>query len=424
MAVTKVLFLCLYYTAWLISFSLGVSNLGHNTQVYNLLPPLLKELSVRPEWMEGTPAPQSVAIKYMKRLYKMSATKEGIPKDHKSPEYNTVRLFTPRTECKPRGKFAGQGGLQSLDLIFNMGRVSAMEQNLQSVLLYSISKQVSASNITCSCSLEILDHDVTSPVCPIAPHFFQFQLQRRKRWVEIDVTSFLQPFISYNKQKIHLTFNLTCLQNNKPYAFGKERLFKISRSPPCLLLYLNDTSNKAYHRKNNIQVVDTSAWYETRDLLSNFIDNLGDGWPLRQASRHRRDEDGVMEEEQQETGVFNTYNFSEYFKQLVYYQHECDLHKFRLRFSQLNWDKWILAPHHYSPDYCKGDCPRVTGHKYGSPVHTVVQNIIYEKLDSTIPRPSCVPSEYKPMSVLIIEPDNSIAYKEYQDMIATKCTCR
>lgn len=421
MAVSKAFFLCLYYTAWLFSLSTGGPRLHHNTQAYNLLPPLLKELSERPGWMEGMPAPQSIAIKYMKRLYKMSSTKEGIPKVHRSPDYNTVRLFTPKTECKPRSKIEGKGVLQSMDLTFNVDRVSAMEQNLKSILLYSVSKSFSSFNISCSCSLEILDHEVTSPICPIAQHFFQFQLRRRQRWVEIDVTSFLQPFLSNDKQKIHLTFNLTCL-HNQPYAFGMERPFKISRSPPCLLLYLNDNSHKAYHRRKNLQVVDAPTWYETGGMLSNFIEDSGGDWPLRQVSRHRRGEDRVIEEEQM--GVSHTYNFSEYIKQLVYHQHECDLHKFRLQFSQLNWDKWILAPHHYSPDYCKGECPRVAGHRYGSPVHTVVQNIIFEKLDSTIPRPSCIPSEYRPMSVLIIEPDNSIVYKEYQDMIATKCTCR
>ncbi|KAM8974208.1 growth/differentiation factor 9 [Pelodytes ibericus] len=422
MALSKALFVCLYYTIWLFSFSVGDSGPVYNTQAYNLLSPLLKELSERPEWKEETPAPQSVAIKYMKRLYKMSATKEGVPKVHKSPEYNTVRLFTPKTECKPTGRIETKEIQQSLDLTFSVGRVSALEHHLRSILLYSIRKPFSSSNITCTCSLELLEHDVTSPVCPLAPQVFEFQLRNRHRWVEIDVTSFLQPFISYNKQKIHLALNLTCLHNNKHYVSTMENPFKISRSPPCLLLYLNDTSHKAYHRKTQFGVVEPSLLYERGGIISNFLDDLGGSLKLRQNSRHRRDQDDETEEHQ--TAISHTYNFSEYIKQFVYHQHECELHQYRIRFSQLNWDKWILAPHHYSPDYCKGDCPRLVGHRYGSPVHTMVQNIIHEKLDDTIPRPSCVPSEYRPMSVLTIEPDNSIAYKEYQDMIATKCTCR
>ena len=71
---------------------------------YALLPPLLKVLSDRghQHWESEVPRlqPDSRALRYMKRLYKMAATKEGIPKANKSHLYNTVRLFTPCSECE------------------------------------------------------------------------------------------------------------------------------------------------------------------------------------------------------------------------------------------------------------------------------------------------------------------------------------
>ncbi|KAM4749624.1 growth/differentiation factor 9 [Rhinophrynus dorsalis] len=426
MAMTKALPVCLYSVTWLLllSFPAGGPGLVYNEQTYNLLPPILKELADRPGWREGAPGPQATFIKYMKRLYKMSATKEGVPKVHKSPDYNTVRLFTPRTECKPRSKMEIKGDdMDSLDLSFNVNRVSALEHLLQSVLLYSVRKRFSSSNISCTCNLEILDQELSSPSCPHAPLSFEFQLQKRQRWVEIDVTSFLQPFISYHRQKIHIALNFTCTKNNQQYSFAPAEPFKIARSPPSLLLYLNDTSHKAYHRKNVLDRLEPQAWYERDRILSNLFD-FEENVQVQQASRQRRDHDYEAILEESTTAVSHSYNFSAYLKNILHSQNECELHRFRLNFSQLNWDKWILAPHRYSPDYCKGMCPRIVGHRYGSPIHTIVQNIIYEKLDSSIPRPSCIPSEYRPMSVLTIEPDNSIAYKEYQDMIATKCTCR
>ncbi|KAM4678518.1 growth/differentiation factor 9 [Discoglossus pictus] len=359
----------------------------------------------------------------MKRLYKMSATKEGVPKAHKNLDYNTVRLFTPKTECKSGGKRESTGDMQSLDLSFNVDRVAALEQLLQSVLLYSVSRQFVSSNITCTFFFESLDYKFPNPTCPRAPHTFEFQLHSKQRWVEVDVTSLLQPLISSNRRKIHLMFNFTCLKNNKHYNLAVEGPLKITRSPPSLLLYLNDTSPKAYQRKFFIYNEELPSWNQglRPNLPNHFVNNLQ---VQRQSRMRRGDDDDEGIEEERQTAVPHTFNFSEYIKQFVYHQNECELHRFRLRFSQLNWDKWILAPHRYNPDYCKGDCPRLIGHKYGSPVHTIVQNIISEKLDSTVPRPSCVPSEYRPMSVLTIEPDNSIVYKEYQDMIATKCTCR
>ncbi|KAG8578822.1 hypothetical protein GDO81_010630 [Engystomops pustulosus] len=404
----------LYYSTWLLS-SEGDSEELYDSQAFQMLPPLLKELSERPDWREGKPAPQSVAIKYMKKLYKMSATKEGVPRLHRNAEYNTVRLFTPKTECKPGPKLETKGHLKSQDLTFHVDSVSDLEQNLQSVLLYSVNKQYSSSNITCLCALEILNGDLGNPLCPRIPQSFEFQLRNRQRWVEIDATTFLQPFVS-TRQVLHLSVNLTCQRNNHPHIFEIMGPSQVTRSPPCLLLYLNDTSNKAYHRKK--MHVEPQNW--SNEHILSHLNDLQENEPTTKVSRHRREQEVEVNNPTLESIAFN---FSK-FKGFVYHENECELHKFRLSFSQLNWDKWILAPHRYSPDYCKGDCPRLVGHKYGSPVHTIVQNIIYEKVDSSIPRPSCVPSEYRPMSVLTIEPDNSIAYKEYQDMIATRCTCR
>lgn len=64
-----------------------------------LLPPLFKVLC---DGSGGEPRlqPDSGALRYMKRLYKAYATKEGIPKSNRSHLYNTVRLFTPSVQHK------------------------------------------------------------------------------------------------------------------------------------------------------------------------------------------------------------------------------------------------------------------------------------------------------------------------------------
>ncbi|KAL7979628.1 hypothetical protein Chor_004786 [Crotalus horridus] len=103
---------------------------------------------------------------------------------------------------------------------------------------------------------------------------------------------------------------------------------------------------------------------------------------------------------------------------------ECALHPLRVTFRQLGWDHWIIAPHSYRPQYCKGTCPRVLRYGYNSPNHAIVQNLINEFVDPNMPRPSCVPHEYSSMGVLMIEQNNNILFKVYEDMIAKSCTCR
>uniref|UniRef100_A0A8C9FSP9 Growth/differentiation factor 9 n=1 Tax=Pavo cristatus TaxID=9049 RepID=A0A8C9FSP9_PAVCR len=395
---------------------------------YAVLPPLLNVLSDqgRQSWESGTPRlqPDSRALRYMKRLYKMYATKEGVPKAHKSHLYNTVRLFTPCSECQHRHREMITGDLHSVDLLFNLDRVTALEHLLKSVLLYSFDTSVPTSSLTCTCHLSVKEHDFSSQVCPSVSHSVAFSLHfevRKRKWVEIDVTSFLQPLIATNRRNIHMAVNFTCLMGNPQHNTEQDNLINMALVPPSLLLYLNDTSEQAYHRWNSLRHRRKSP-VRPKQRNSLFADVTGEegreNTQGRRASRHRR------EENLKEAPATPPHNLSEYFKQFLFPQNECELHSFRLSFSQLKWDKWIIAPHRYSPQYCKGDCPRVVGHRYGSPVHTMVQNIIYEKLDSSVPRPSCVPAEYSPLSVLTIEPDGSIVYKEYEDMIATKCTCR
>ncbi|NWH85643.1 GDF9 factor, partial [Aegithalos caudatus] len=94
-----------------------------------LLPPLLKILQDRGPrgWHGAAPRPDSRAVRYMKRLYRMSATREGIPREQRGRLYNTVRFFPPCGECGHGHGALGKGDVHSVDLIFNLHRVTALE---------------------------------------------------------------------------------------------------------------------------------------------------------------------------------------------------------------------------------------------------------------------------------------------------------
>lgn len=105
-------------------------------------------------------------------------------------------------------------------------------------------------------------------------------------------------------------------------------------------------------------------------------------------------------------------------------KNQCKLHSYRVAFKDLGWDHWIIAPHKYNPRYCMGDCPRILHYGYNSPNHAIMQTFISDLGVADIPLPSCVPYKYKPISVLMMERNGNIVYKEYEDMIADSCTCR
>ncbi|KAM5299487.1 growth/differentiation factor 9 [Ctenodactylus gundi] len=364
--------------------------------------------------------PDARALHYMKKLYKTYATKEGIPKSTRSRLYNTVRLFTPYSPQRHASGAQVTGALPSVDLLFSLDRVATVEHLLKSVLLYTFNNSGSLSSVAkCLCTLLIMEPKSSSKTSPSVPYSLnfhsQFELRKNSRWIEIDVTSLLQPLVASNERSIHMSVNFTCRKDRRGGLF--HMTFHV---PPSLILYLNDTSMQAYHR-----------WYSLRSKRGS-LQGPGHGRKKvacvmgkedRRSSPPRRGRE-TSSSKLQKPLLPASFNLSEYFRQIFFSPAECELHNFKLSFRQLKWDNWIVAPHRYNPRYCKGDCPRAVRHRYGSPVHTVVQNIIYEKLDPLVPRPSCVPATYNPLSVLTIEPDASIAYKEYENMIATQCTCR
>ncbi|NWT21967.1 GDF9 factor, partial [Cardinalis cardinalis] len=96
-----------------------------------LLPPLLKVLhDRRPRgWHSEAPRlqPDSRALRYMKRLYRMSATRDGIPKAQRGRFYNTVRFLAPCWECEHGPAHLGKGDAHSVDLLFSLDHVTALE---------------------------------------------------------------------------------------------------------------------------------------------------------------------------------------------------------------------------------------------------------------------------------------------------------
>lgn len=298
------------------------------------------------------------------------------------------------------------------DLSYSLNRVRSQEQLLKSVLLYSFDQDKAAS-FTALCYLDIEEHDPMVQQCCPDSHFsvaFPVHLERRGRlkWVEVNVTSFLHPLFSSHKKDIHLLINLTCVVDSG-LRYDHKGPVELALRSPSLLLYLNDTSELAYQRWPPPPMSGRLRGPATFNQRMGFS-------PTRRIWRKRRNV--PRHKPTPEPGISILLPKDDFLTD------DCELYDFRVSFSQLKLDHWIIAPHKYNPRYCKGSCPRAMGYMYGSPVHTMVQNIIYEKLDSSVPRPSCVPSEYNPLSVLTIENDGSIAYKEYEEMIAIKCTCR
>ncbi|ETE69705.1 Bone morphogenetic protein 15, partial [Ophiophagus hannah] len=194
-------------------------------------------------------------------------------------------------------------------------------------------------------------------------------------WVELDLSSHLQPW-SWAAQNSHLLrLHHACAFLDWAWSSPRGGT-PPSLEDPFLLLYLNDT------------------WKPLRAPVGGEL-------PQSSAHGHR-----MRRAEKLDLDLPRYSRRGPSAK-----QNACALYPLRVTFRQLGWDHWIIAPHSYRPQYCKGTCPRVLRYGYNSPNHAIVQNLINEFVDSNVPRPSCVPYEYSPVGVLMIEQNNNILFK-------------
>nr|XP_019962119.1 PREDICTED: growth/differentiation factor 9 [Paralichthys olivaceus] len=400
----------------------ALRSLGELSYPYSsIYSPLLKALSEHggPSWSRGLKKktrPEHRYMKYLTEVYKPSSRVQRSLDG--STIYNTVRLIKPQDECLARSN--KESCMQ--DLSYSLDQVRTKEQLLKSALLYNFDHDGPVPiNSVCYLSVKEQEQSNSCLLCPVIHHPVNFTTdadgRSRKDWVEVDVTSFVQPLLKFQKKNIHLLINVTCPEEQRVRDDGSKGPLELSLRPPRLLLYLHDAS-KIKQQKSLVNAEEG----EKPSTAANAFHKQMVLKPEQRFGRKRRWKRQSLESKRGDKTL--DMQLPELLPSSVFPTSYCALYDFRVRFSQLKLDSWIVFPPKYNPRYCRGICPRAMGFIYGSPVHTMVQNIIYEELDSSVPRPSCIPSRYSPLSVMMFEEDGSYVYKELEDMIATRCTCR
>ena len=93
-------------------------------------------------------------------------------------------------------------------------------------------------------------------------------------------------------------------------------------------------------------------------------------------------------------------------------------------FGEVGWNDWIVAPAGYQAFYCSGECPYYMPDYLNATNHAVVQALVHSIDPSLVPRPCCVPTRMRPISMLYIDGDDKVVIKNYQNMVVEACGCR
>lgn len=123
---------------------------------------------------------------------------------------------------------------------------------------------------------------------------------------------------------------------------------------------------------------------------------------------------------------------------------QCCKQKFYVDFKALKWDDWIIRPHGYYANYCKGSCHLAD--KFSTEYHYVIDQ--YRRQGNSGNRglskmhhksgsganggggsglagihQCCAPVKYSPMSLIFYGPDGRIIKQDLAKMIVEECGC-
>ncbi|XP_077458281.1 inhibin beta B chain [Stigmatopora argus] len=103
----------------------------------------------------------------------------------------------------------------------------------------------------------------------------------------------------------------------------------------------------------------------------------------------------------------------------------CCKKDFYIKFKDLQWHDWIIAPDGYHMNYCMGQCPH---HLAGSPgiassFHATVLSQLKGNGLNTAVSSCCVPTERQALSMVYFNSQHSIIKTDVPDMIVESCGC-
>ncbi|KAJ8282041.1 hypothetical protein COCON_G00045600 [Conger conger] len=330
-------------------------------------------------------------LRYMLNLYNRAADTDGQPREPRILGFNTVRLIR---STSTRKRFSASSPDQQYSYMVQYElKALPLEKLVRAAFVHLRSTALSRVPLSCGVNVSSL-----GPAGQRVSSGGQMALRPHDQWTEMDITPLIS---SQSEGRLSLAVQYQCVE---------DRLVKITM--------LRRRGGRRTHGKP----VSSQTQLRAPALLLFLAEEAGDPrvWagPLEARApsvpRPRRSK---------EPGSIGA-DIPNYIRENGVAKNQCKLHPYRVTFQDLGWDHWIIAPHKYNPRYCRGDCPRILHYGYNSPNHAIVQNFIHEMGVGEVPPPACVPYKYKPISVLMMEKNGSIVYKEYEDMIAESCTCR
>ncbi|OWF38590.1 bone morphogenetic protein 2-like [Mizuhopecten yessoensis] len=97
----------------------------------------------------------------------------------------------------------------------------------------------------------------------------------------------------------------------------------------------------------------------------------------------------------------------------------CCRFRTQINFRDIGWN-WVIAPTDYEAFHCEGTCP--DRFKMAN-TFTGIKSTLHKMDPSRFSAPCCIPSSFKPLTILHEDAYNNLVFTDFADMVVQDCKC-
>lgn len=101
----------------------------------------------------------------------------------------------------------------------------------------------------------------------------------------------------------------------------------------------------------------------------------------------------------------------------------CQRRQMFVKFKDLGWQSWIIAPDGFHAYYCDGECAFPLAAHMNATNHAIVQTLVHLINPKQAPSPGCAPTKLGSQSVLYFDDNLNVVLKKFPMMIVKSCGC-
>ncbi|XP_052086249.1 bone morphogenetic protein 7-like [Mytilus californianus] len=138
----------------------------------------------------------------------------------------------------------------------------------------------------------------------------------------------------------------------------------------------------------------------------------------RAAERYKRQAMQDMSADQPETPA---YRYARYPRRIRRWP--CQRKQMFVKFKDLGWQSWIIAPDGFQAFYCEGECQFPLAAHMNATNHAIVQTLVHLMNPKQAPSPGCAPTKLGAQSVLYFDDNLNVVLQKFPMMIVKSCGC-